>query len=131
MSLTWFSHSVSSPAWTNVGASCQPSRMPWSSSQSLSSSSASDVSSGLSFGALETFSTARICRSMMDSRLARSNLPAAIIRSLPRIPETRSRRLAVARTAAAAGLLSSWVRPAVSEPSASSRSRWPTASRVR
>ncbi|MDQ0604134.1 hypothetical protein QF037_008479 [Streptomyces canus] len=40
---------------------------------------------------------------------------------------TRSRRVAVARTAAAAGLLSSWVRPADNEPSASSRSRWPMA----
>ncbi len=41
---------------------------------------------------------------------------------------TRSRRADVARTAAAAGLLSSWVSPAVSEPSASSRSRWPITS---
>jgi hypothetical protein len=32
----------------------------------------------------------------------------------------------VARTAAAAGLFSSWVRPADSRPSDSSRSRWPT-----
>ena len=39
---------------------------------------------------------------------------------------TRSRSADVARTAAAAGLLSSWVSPAVSEPRASSRSRWPT-----
>ena len=46
--------------------------------------------------------------------------------SLWRIPATRSRSEDVARTAAAAGLLSSWVRPADSEPSASSRSRWPT-----
>ena len=46
--------------------------------------------------------------------------------SLCRISPTRSRSVAVARTAAAAGLLSSWVRPADNEPSASSRSRWPT-----
>ena len=45
--------------------------------------------------------------------------------SLCRIPATRSRSDAVARTAAAAGLFSSWVRPADSEPSASSRSRCP------
>ena len=46
--------------------------------------------------------------------------------SLRRIPATRSRSAAVARTAAAAGLFSSWVRPADSDPRASSRSRWPT-----
>lgn len=39
---------------------------------------------------------------------------------------TRSRSTDVARTAAAAGLFSSWVRPADSEPRASSRSRSPT-----
>ena len=43
--------------------------------------------------------------------------------SLCRIPATRSRSAAVARTAAAAGLFSSWVSPADSEPRASSRSR--------
>ena len=41
-------------------------------------------------------------------------------------PATRSRRAALARTAAAAGLFSSWVRPAVSAPRASSCWRWPT-----
>ena len=46
---------------------------------------------------------------------------------MPRIRETRSRSDAVARTAAAAGLLSSWVSPADRRPSDSSRSRWPTA----
>ena len=58
------------------------------------------------------------------------NLPPAIMPSLCRIPATRSRSAAVARTAAAAGLLSSCVRPADSEPRASSRSRWPIASCV-
>ena len=47
--------------------------------------------------------------------------------SLCRIPATRSRSADVARTAAAAGLFSSCVRPADSEPRASSRSRWLTA----
>ena len=47
--------------------------------------------------------------------------------SLCRIPATRSRSAEVALTAAAAGLFSSWVRPADSEPRASSRSRWLTA----
>ena len=42
-----------------------------------------------------------------------------------RIPATRSRSTAVARTAAAAGLFSSWVNPADSDPRASSRSRSP------
>ena len=51
--------------------------------------------------------------------------------SLCRIPATRSRSDSVARTAAAAGLLSSWVSPAESDPSASSRSRSPTALDVR
>jgi len=43
---------------------------------------------------------------------------------------TRSRSVAVARTAADAGLFSSWVSPADSDPSASRRSRWPIASWV-
>ena len=38
----------------------------------------------------------------------------------------RSRSAALARTAAAAGLFSSWVSPAVSAPRASSCCRWPT-----
>ena len=46
---------------------------------------------------------------------------------MPRIRLTRSRSDAVARTAAAAGLLSSWVSPAERRPSESSRSRCPTA----
>ncbi len=52
--------------------------------------------------------------------------PPARIFSLCRIPATRSRSADVARSAAAAGLFSSWVSPADSEPSASSRSRWLT-----
>ncbi len=47
--------------------------------------------------------------------------------SLCRIPATRSRSVEVARTAAAAGLFSSWVSPADREPRASSRSRCPMA----
>ncbi|GAA3245273.1 hypothetical protein GCM10020256_71970 [Streptomyces thermocoprophilus] len=42
-----------------------------------------------------------------------------------RIFATRSRSVAVARTAAAAGLFSSCVSPADSVPNASRRSRWP------
>ena len=59
--------------------------------------------------------------------MVRSHFPPAIMPSLWRIPATRSRNPAVARTAAAAGLFSSWVSPADSEPSASSRSRCPMA----
>ena len=50
----------------------------------------------------------------------------ASMASFCRIPATRSRSEDVARTAAAAGLFSSWVSPADSAPRASSRSRWPT-----
>jgi hypothetical protein len=53
-----------------------------------------------------------------------SSLPSASIASLCRMPANRSRSVSDARTAAAAGLFSSWVSPAVSLPSASSRSRW-------
>ncbi len=53
--------------------------------------------------------------------------PCAMTASLCRILPTRSRSVAVARTAAAAGLLSSCVRPADKDPSASSRSRCPMA----
>ncbi len=62
------------PPWTKTGASCQASGQPWSSSQSVTSSSASDVSIGSSFGALATCSTARCCSSMSASRLAGSVL---------------------------------------------------------
>ncbi|CAM5725042.1 hypothetical protein SHIRM173S_04300 [Streptomyces hirsutus] len=55
---------------------------------------------------------------------------SAMRASLCRILATRSRSVAVARTAAAAGLLSSWVSPADNDPSASSRSRCPTAAWV-
>src|SRR6266702_5763335 len=68
---------------------------------------------------------ARSCSLIRVSRVARWYGPAAMVPSLRRIPATRSRNAEVARTAAAAGLFSSWVRPADSEPSASSRSRWP------
>ena len=55
---------------------------------------------------------------------ASSRWPAARAASFSRILDTRCCSTEVARTAAAAGLFSSWVRPADSEPSASSRSRW-------
>ena len=45
--------------------------------------------------------------------------------SFCRIPATRSRSAAVARTVAAAGLFSSCIRPEASEPSAASRCRSP------
>ena len=60
---------------------------------------------------------------MICASCSRSYGPDAMIASLCRIPATRSRRVAVARVAAAAGLLSSCVSPADSDPSASSRSR--------
>jgi hypothetical protein len=69
---------------------------------------------------------------MMDScnwARARSWLgsirPLASMPSLWRMPATRSRSAVAARTAAVAGLFSSCIRPAVSEPSAVSRSRSP------
>lgn len=101
--------------------------MPWASSQSPSSSSRSAASSGLSEGALATRSAVRSWISMRPASASRENGPSAITASLCRIFATRSRSDEVARTAAAAGLFSSWVRPADSEPSASSRSRWPMA----
>ncbi len=67
-------------------------------------------------------------RSWISTRLAstsREKGPSAIRPSLCRIFATRSRSVAVARTAAAAGLFSSCVSPADNEPSASSRSRCP------
>ncbi len=100
--------------------------MPWSSSHSPTASSRSEASIGLSSGALATRSTASSWSRIRVSSAAGSNRPLVTRRSLCRIPATRSRSVEVARTAAAAGLFSSWVRPADSEPSASSRSRWPT-----
>ncbi len=59
MARTSSSQSVYRPPWTKTGASCQPSVQPWSSSQSVTSSSRSDVSIGSSCGALATRSAAR------------------------------------------------------------------------
>src|ERR1700760_319594 len=111
VSATWSSHSLYMPAWTKTGASCQASRQPWSSSQSDTSSSRSEASSGSSCGALATISAARCCSSISGSSLAGSNLPPAIILSLPRIPATRSRRLGVAPPARGGGCFRPGVRP--------------------
>ena len=90
-------------------------------------SSWSEASSGDRAAAFGTRSAASSCNRISVCSMVRSHFPPAIMPSLCRIPATRSRSADVARTAAAAGLLSSWVRPADSEPSASSRSRWPMA----
>ena len=90
-------------------------------------SSRSEASSGDRAAAFGTRSAASSCNLISVSSMVRSHFPPAIMPSLCRIPATRSRSAEVARTAAAAGLLSSWVRPADSEPSASSRSRCPMA----
>ena len=88
-------------------------------------SSRSEASSGDRAAAFGTRSAASSCSLISVSSVVLSHFPPAIMPSLCRMPATRSRSAEVARTAAAAGLLSSWVRPADSEPSASSRSRWP------
>jgi len=94
-------------------------------------SSRSEVSSGVSATAFGTRSAASSWSRTRVSSVVRSNGPAAIMPSLCLIPATRSRSAAVALTAAAAGLFSSWVRPADSVPRASSRSRCPIISWVR
>ncbi len=90
-------------------------------------SSWSEASSGDRTGAFGTRSAASSWNLISVCSVVLSHFPPAIMPSLCRIPATRSRSDAVARTAAAAGLLSSWVRPADSEPSASRRSRCPMA----
>src|SRR5215217_2332600 len=90
-------------------------------------SSASATCIGESFSALAIFSTATSCSSVSTVSPSGSTLAVARWASLRRILLTRSRRAAVARTAAAAGLLSSWVRPAESRPKDRSRSRAPIA----
>ncbi len=81
----------------------------------------------MSSGAVATPSTASSWSSTSCETTAPSSFPDASIASLWRMPATRSRSDSVARMAAAAGLLSSWVRPAESEPRASRRSRSPIA----
>ena len=117
------SQSASSPPATSVGARSQPLLTPCSSSQSPSSSSASLASIGPSLGALATRSTASSCSLTSPGSATGSIAPPASMASLCRMPAIRSRSAAVALTAAAAGLFSSWVSPADSEPRASSRSR--------
>ena len=121
------SQSTSSPACDEASARAPSRRVtPWSSSQSPSSSSAS--------AGLHRAERRRLGHPLdrlllqLDQRRAARPVELARRRSWPslcRIPATRSRSAAVARTAAAAGLFSSWVSPADSDPSASSRSRWP------
>ncbi len=76
-------------------------------------------------------STASSCSATIWCSLVASRVPSASIASFDRIPATRCRSVAAARTAAAAGLFSSWVSPADKEPRASNRSRSPTVSLVR
>ncbi len=76
---------MSAPPWVNVAASCQPPSMPWSSSQSVISSSRSEASSGLSGVALHTSSTAFSWNPIRLTSAARSDGPAAIMPSLDRI----------------------------------------------
>ena len=68
------------------------------------------------------------CSTVRERSTSPSSLPSDSIASLCRMPANRSRSAAAARDAAAAGLFSSWVSPAVSFPSASSRSRCATTS---
>ncbi len=117
---------MSNPPATKIGASSQPPLIPCSSSQSPSSSSRSEASSGDSGGACRTFLTNSSWAITSFFSCCPAILPEAIMASLCRMPSTRSRSATVARPAAAAGLLSSWVSPAESLPSASSRSRSPS-----
>ena len=79
-----------------------------------------------SLGAVAARLTAVSCSSTRRASGGRRAGRRRSCASLCRMPATRSRSTEVARTAAAAGLLSSWVSPADSAPSASSRSRSPT-----
>ena len=115
--------STPSPPETKTGARSQPPAMSWSSNQSPSSSSRSDACIGVSAGAWRTFLTNSSCAITSFCSCAPASLPDAIMASLLRMPATRSRSASAARPAAAAGLLSSWVSPAESLPSASNRSR--------
>jgi hypothetical protein len=76
-----------------------------------------------SLGAAATRCAASSWNLMSVCRAASSRWPDARAASFSRIFDTRCCKVAVARTAAAAGLLSSWVSPADSDPSARSRSR--------
>ena len=114
---TCSSQATSSPACTKAGASCQPSASPWASSQSVIASSRSEASSGLRERAPSAPRSAALLL-QLDQRLQAGAVVRARRRSSPslrRMPATRSRSAAVARTAAAAGLFSSWVRPADSD----------------
>ena len=77
---------TSRPACTNVGASSQPPEIPWSSSQSPSSSSRSAASSGVSVGAFATCSAASSCNRISVASACRSYLPDAMKPSLCRMP---------------------------------------------
>ena len=124
----WSQPATSRPAATNVGASSQPSRA------AVVVQPVGDRV--LPVGRLQRGQRRRLRHPLgrlflqPDQRLqarVRSYVPTAIMPSLCRMPGHPLAQRAVARTAAAAGLFSSWVSPADSEPSASSRSRWPMA----
>ena len=124
------SQSTPRPAATNVGATSHPLAMSWSVSQSATSSSRSETSIGDRLGAARRLASARAARSATASSLSTGRSLCTSRPSFSRISASISRSRALARTTAATGLFSSWVRPAVTEPRATSRSCRSIVSRV-
>ena len=94
-----------SPAATSVGAISQASAIPWSLSQSATSSSRSDASIGDRFGASRELASARAARSATASSLSAGSSLRISRPSFSRISASISRRRALARSTAATGLL--------------------------
>ena len=100
----------------------QASAIPWSLSQSATSSSRSDASIGDRSGPARELASARAARSATASSLSPGSWLRTSRPSFSRISASISRSRALARSTAATGLFSSWVSPAVTEPRATSRS---------
>ena len=99
----------------------QPSSTPWASSQPRSASSRSATASGSMLAADTSISrrsdsTAMNCSAESDCSARSTSEDSSAVQV--------SWSASTARAAAAAGLLSSWARPAASVPSATSASRW-------
>ena len=121
---TWSRKASSSPAWTNAGASSQP-----SSTRGRRTSRPAGLRGRLPPGARACEAVATPARgASLAGRAGLERVRSWRGASRPAVARSwsRSRSASVARTAAAAGLLSSWVSPAESEPRASSRSRCST-----
>ena len=123
-SWTRASHRASTPARASVSATSHGASTPRSSSASITASSASAASSAPSASSSHAATTAWCWRRTSCSACSRET-PEETNRSMVEAMTSSASAMSLAaRVAAAAGLLSSWARPAAIVPREASRSRF-------